>query len=173
MRRSHEHWFHFTTATRYYANVDPLRTPHVTGVNDTRKGRLPGSVWGINTEALRVPAHLNVKHPAAFPVEWPRRIITGWCPPGGVVLDPFGGSGTTALVAKALGAHGISLDMSTDYSRLAQWRVTDETHLAKARGAETPLDAATGPADAETTAAADGTRDDGQGTLFAHVGAAS
>lgn len=39
-----------------------------------------------------------------------------------VVADVFGGSGTTALVADALGRHGISIDLSGDYHRLAQWR---------------------------------------------------
>jgi len=50
----------------------------------------------------------------------------------GVVLDPFGGTGTTALVAHALGRHGISNDMSADYCRLAGWRTTDPKQLAKA-----------------------------------------
>lgn len=49
-----------------------------------------------------------------------------------VVADVFGGTGTTALVAKALGRHGISNDMSADYCRLAGWRTTDPKQLAKA-----------------------------------------
>lgn len=43
-----------------------------------------------------------------------------------VVLDPFGGTGTTAAVAKALGCIGISNDLSADYCRLAQWRVNGD-----------------------------------------------
>ncbi len=50
----------------------------------------------------------------------------------GVVLDPFGGTGTTALVAHALGRHGISNDMSADYCRLAGWRTSDPKQQAKA-----------------------------------------
>ena len=50
----------------------------------------------------------------------------------GVVLDPFGGTGTTALVADALGRHGISVDMSADYCRLAGWRTADPKQRAKA-----------------------------------------
>src|SRR5699024_9722682 len=50
----------------------------------------------------------------------------------GVVLDPFGGTGTTALVADALGRHGISNDMSADYCRLARWRTSDPKQQAKA-----------------------------------------
>ena len=49
-----------------------------------------------------------------------------------VVLDPFGGTGTTALVAAAYGRTGISVDMSGDYSRLARWRTTDPGERAKA-----------------------------------------
>lgn len=52
----------------------------------------------------------------------------------GVVLDPFGGTGTTALVASALGRTGISNDMSADYTRIAQWRTTDPKQRAKAAG---------------------------------------
>jgi hypothetical protein len=55
-----------------------------------------------------------------------------------VILDPFGGTGTTALAAHALGRHGISIDMSQDYSRLAQWRTTDEREYAKALRVEKP-----------------------------------
>ena len=49
-----------------------------------------------------------------------------------VVLDPFGGTGTTALVAAAYGRHGITVDMSADYCRLAAWRTTDPGQLASA-----------------------------------------
>jgi hypothetical protein len=45
---------------------------------------------------------------------------------------PFGGTGTTALVAAAYGRTGISVDMSGDYSRLARWRTTDPGERAKA-----------------------------------------
>lgn len=45
-------------------------------------GKLPGSVWEIPTEPLIVPEHLGVDHFAAFPTEWPRRIILGWSPSG-------------------------------------------------------------------------------------------
>jgi DNA modification methylase len=100
-------------------------------------GRLPGSVWAIPTQPLHVPAELGVDHYAAFPMEWPRRLITGWCPPGGVVLDPFGGTGTTALVADVLGRTGITLDASRDYCRIARWRTTDPVQRARAAGNDT------------------------------------
>jgi DNA modification methylase len=160
VRRSHEVWFHFTREQRYFADMDPIReqparwdpprplgtrnktprhtvAPDYTGwkdrmVSNNPNGKLPGSVWEVPTEPLQVPDHLDVDHFAAFPTEWPRRIIQAWSPAGGTVLDPFGGTGTTALVAKVLGRHGISVDRSADYCRLARWRTTDPGQLAKA-----------------------------------------
>ena len=49
------------------------------------------------------------------------------------VLDPFGGTGTTAMVAKALGRTGISVDLSADYCRLAEWRTTNEQQIDRVR----------------------------------------
>lgn len=49
-----------------------------------------------------------------------------------VVLDPFGGTGTVAMVARALGRTGISVDLSADYCRLAAWRIFKSGHAAKA-----------------------------------------
>lgn len=95
-------------------------------------GKVPGSVWSIATEPLKTPPSLGVDHFAAFPTEIPRRLVLGWCPEGGTVLDPFGGTGTTALVADALGRVGISLDLSHGYCRLAEWRINESGHGKKA-----------------------------------------
>ena len=48
-----------------------------------------------------------------------------------MILDPFGGTGTTALAAKALGRHGITVDHSWDYCRIAEWRTNDPAQIAK------------------------------------------
>ena len=232
-------------------------------------GKLPGSVWDIPSQPLTVPASLGVDHFAAFPMELPRRIITGWSPPGvctrcsqgrrpvvdkrlenvwhdkppqasqytgnelahrngrkrdsdpmmrtfgstaatitgyacacgsfpasqvnpvlpssgtvgldaepdveplgplgaaaihvvhgdnqrrtasacppptrpAIVLDPFMGTGTTLLVAAALGRHGIGTDLSADYCRLASWRCTDPGERAKAMQVPKPPPVADG-----------------------------
>ena len=49
-----------------------------------------------------------------------------------IVLDPFGGTGTTALVASMHGRTGISIDRSADYCRLAAWRTRDPAQRAAA-----------------------------------------
>lgn len=161
-RRSHEEWVHLTRARYYWADLDGLRDAPTGYQRDGRAqratppgqrpramadscnpaGRLPGSVWTVATQPLNVPEHVGADHYAAFPMEWPRRLITGWCPPGGVVLDPFGGTGTTALVAAMLGRTGISVDSSADYQRVAAWRCTDPRERARAAG----LDASRVPA---------------------------
>lgn len=93
-------------------------------------GKIPSSVWRIPTEPLTIPEWLDVtEHYAAFPSEWPRRLILAFSPSEGVVLDPFGGTGTTAMVARALGRTGISLDLS--YNRLARWRIFESDGAAK------------------------------------------
>jgi hypothetical protein len=64
-----------------------------------------------------------------------------WQPPAtrpAVVLDPFGGTGTTALVASAYGRHGITVDLSAGYCRLAAWRVHDPGERARARAMPKP-----------------------------------
>lgn len=138
-----EHYAEGGTAARYAARCSVLDTERAqltkgytasdggpTYVNPL--GKIPGSVWTIPTQSLIIPEHLGVDHFAAFPMEWPRRIIRGWLPPASVILDPFGGTGTTALVAKALGRRAIHVDLSRDYCRLAKWRVTDPKQLAQA-----------------------------------------
>lgn len=100
-------------------------------------GKLPGSVWTIPSEPLRIPDDVKLErnlpdHFAAFPSAWPIRIIAGWSPKGGIVLDPFGGTGTVAMVAKQMGRVGISVDLSNDYCRLAEWRCNESDHGVKA-----------------------------------------
>jgi site-specific DNA-methyltransferase (cytosine-N4-specific) len=159
VRRSHEDWVHLTKQPRYFSAVDEIREPtsgysrpETTKTRGSRGGqkprtmldtcnplgKLPGSVWTIATQPLKVPAALAVDHFAAFPMEWPRRIISGWSPSDGVVLDPFGGTGTAALVADTIGRRGISVDRSADYGRLARWRTTNPGERARALGVAKP-----------------------------------
>ena len=54
---------------------------------------------------------LKSKHPAVFPNMLAYNMIECFCPPDGVVLDPFNGSGTTTLAAKCLGRNYIGIDV--------------------------------------------------------------
>lgn len=55
-----------------------------------------------------------------------------------IVVDPFSGTGTTAMVASVLGRIGIGVDRSADYCRLARWRTTDPAERARALGVPKP-----------------------------------
>jgi DNA modification methylase len=117
------------------------------------QGRMPGSVWDVATEPLISPDVSPLdglrmpRHHAAFPTALVRRVVLGWSPTGGLVVDPFGGTGTTALVASALGRVGVSVDASHDYARLARWRTTDPGQRAKALGVAKPPVQVQGQAD--------------------------
>ncbi|MCD6289662.1 MAG: site-specific DNA-methyltransferase, partial [Anaerolineae bacterium] len=66
------------------------------------------SIWQITTESA-------VEHPAPFPVELPERLILLYTEPGDVVLDPFMGSGSTAVAAVRTGRHYVGYDISPEY----------------------------------------------------------
>ena len=98
------------------------------------RGVVPGSVKTVAAHPFKIPPSLGLKgHFASFPIEWPLWIIRGWSQPGATVLDPFGGTGTTALAAHVLGRRGITVDDSSESCRIAEWRTTDPTQIARAR----------------------------------------
>jgi site-specific DNA-methyltransferase (cytosine-N4-specific) len=80
-------------------------------------GRNPGDVWSIPTRPYHGP------HFAAYPIDLPLRCIVAGCKPGGTVLDPFAGSGTTGLAAIQLGRRFTGIDLSPDFARLAAGRL--------------------------------------------------
>ena len=81
-------------------------------------GAKPGDVWDILPE----DTHKRPRHFAPYPEDLCRIPILATCPEGGVVLDPFCGTGTTNLVAFRLGRRSVGIDVSADYLRLAEER---------------------------------------------------
>ncbi len=80
-------------------------------------GRNKRTVWSISLSKFR-DAHF-----AVYPESLVETCIKASCPDGGVVLDPFSGAGTTALVAKRLGRQFIGIDCNDDYNQIARRRV--------------------------------------------------
>jgi modification methylase len=74
------------------------------------------TIWQMITES-------GVDHPSPFPVELPRRLILLYTNPGDVVLDPFMGSGSTAVAAASLGRHYTGCELSEEYCALAANRL--------------------------------------------------
>lgn len=82
------------------------------------KGSKPGDVWDIIPEdTQRREAHF-----APYPIDLCRRPLLATCPPGGIVLDPFCGTGTTLLAARHLGLKSVGIDISRRYLELTQER---------------------------------------------------
>jgi len=73
------------------------------------------------------PPETRKLHPAPFPEELPLRLIKFYTWKDDIVLDPFVGSGTTAVVAKKLGRRFIGIDISEEYCRMARERVVNGT----------------------------------------------
>ena len=72
----------------------------------------------------------NKKHSAAFPIELPKWFIRLFTKEGDLVLDPFVGSGTTALAAKQLGRKYLGIDKEEEYCVLARGQVYGERNGA-------------------------------------------
>jgi DNA modification methylase len=86
-------------------------------VNDTRNKR---SVWTVNTKPFK-EAHF-----ATFPTKLIEPCIKAGCPENGIVLDPFMGAGTTAMVARKLNRNYIGFELNPDYIKIAEKRLYDE-----------------------------------------------
>lgn len=100
------------------------RWDHMTKAEQQSNGRLlrnvepaPPAVWTMATAAFR-DAHF-----ATFPPELVERCIDAGCPPNGHVLDPFGGAGTTALVAIAKGHTCDLIELNPEYGAIASRRI--------------------------------------------------
>lgn len=87
----------------------------------------PLEVWNIATHPF------SEAHFATFPPELVERCIKAGCPVNGTVLDPFGGSGTTALVAAIMGHDSISVELNPKYIEIAKRRIEQASMSADAR----------------------------------------
>jgi DNA modification methylase len=85
--------------------------------------RAPVNVWEIATQPF------SEAHFATFPPELAERCIKAGCPMGGHVLDPFGGAGTTGLVADRLGRHATLIELNPEYIAIARRRIEGDAPL--------------------------------------------
>lgn len=144
---AHEHVFLLTKAARYFYDASAIAEaadfPEMTRRVDTGKsdGRLDRgmysgragtradgtrnarNVWTIATRPFR-DAHF-----ATFPPELAERCILAGCPAGGTVLDPFGGAGTTGLVADRLQRSATLIELNPDYAAMAERRIAREAGI--------------------------------------------
>ena len=106
------------------------RWDHMTKKEQQQNGRFlknyepaPINVWEM------APKPFKEAHFATFPPELVERCIEAGCPEGGVVFDPFGGAGTTGLVADQKGFDSILIELSEDYIDIADKRLKKDNPL--------------------------------------------
>jgi adenine-specific DNA-methyltransferase len=130
----------------YRFNLDDVRDPNVKYPNQKKNGKLkcnplgknPSDVWMFPkvTSGTDRASPERTEHPAQFPVSVIERIIRACSAPGDVVLDPFMGSGTTALVAAQLGRPVVGFEISPRYVEIARKRLNaffEESRIAHAQ----------------------------------------
>jgi len=83
-----------------------------------------GTIWNYST--CGDGTRMKHEHPATFPDKIPFDLVQCFCPPKGIVLDPFMGSGTTALAAIELERKYIGFDVSKEYCALSRKRIKEE-----------------------------------------------
>ena len=97
-------------------------------------GRNKRSVWTIATEPY------SDAHFATFPKALVEPMILAGCPAGGLVLDPFGGSGTVGIVAEALGRHAVLIEASEEYVRQSLKRIAGERYERAGHEVDMPIE---------------------------------
>lgn len=148
--KSHEYIFMLSKKKNYFYSNDDIREPIKSGNNgsigvvekaggtaftqdgkpirsdrqyDTIKGANKRSVWTVPTMPYR-EAHF-----ATFPPDLIEPCILAGCPTGGTVLDPFGGAGTTGLVAARLQRNAVLIELNPAYAAMAEHRIHDDAPL--------------------------------------------
>jgi len=148
--KKHEYIFLMTKSKKYYFDLDAIRDKHIwendkrndgkrheykedakshnddkvgaKGVSFNPLGKNPGTVsdfWDIKTKPS------SVKHYASYNVELITKPILAGCPEGGLIYDPFMGSGTTAIHSIMNNRNFIGSEMSTEYLEIANKRISD------------------------------------------------
>lgn len=149
--KAHEYIFLLAKSGRYYFDADAISEPAVcpegpgnlrskyaeayeagdekhrtkSGLVDIgpRETRNKRSVWTVATQPFK-EAHF-----ATFPPALIEPCILAGCPRGGVVLDPFGGAGTTGLVADRHGRDAVLIELNPEYAQMASRRIHSDAPL--------------------------------------------
>jgi DNA modification methylase len=146
--KSHEYLFLLSKSERYHYDANAIAEPgtgretffpatpqlkalSATGARndgnsvnlDPALTRNKRSVWEVTTQPF------SEAHFATFPPALIEPCILAGCPKGGTVLDPFGGAGTTGLVADRLGRNAILIELNPAYATMAEYRIRDDAGM--------------------------------------------
>jgi site-specific DNA-methyltransferase (adenine-specific) len=142
--RSHESLLHLRRSRRFTMNVDAVRIPYNQhtrrypdrkqgksshfGSGENKPGWTPHPLGAKPRDVLEIPILNNgmaqkTPHPTQKPEELIRRLVAASSDPGDLVIDPFGGSGTTAVVCELLGRRWLVCEREPEYAAWAKERV--------------------------------------------------
>lgn len=129
----HDNIGFFVKSKKYYFDIDPIRIPYD---KETKKARTRsifiGKKWleiGYNPKDLWSVSRIHAEnserenHPTQKPLEIIERIIKSSCPEQGIVLDPFMGSGTTAVACIHLSRSYIGFELNPNYCKIVDKRI--------------------------------------------------
>lgn len=123
----------FAMGKGHYFDLDAVRIPYDAETKKARSrsifvgakwlelGYNPKDVWSVSRLHKEDPE--RAEHPTQKPLEIIERMVRASCPPGGIVLDPFMGSGTTAVAAKRCGRHFAGFELNPEYCQIVQERL--------------------------------------------------
>jgi site-specific DNA-methyltransferase (adenine-specific) len=123
----------FVKAKDYYFDLDAVRIAYDAETKKARSrsifvgakwlelGYNPKDVWSVSR--LHREHRERADHPTQKPLEIVERMLKASCPPDGVVLDPFMGSGTTAVAAKRCGRNYVGFELNSAYCDLIASRL--------------------------------------------------
>jgi site-specific DNA-methyltransferase (adenine-specific) len=129
----HDNIGFFARSRDHYFDLDSVRVPYDAQTKKARSrsifvgkkwlevGYNPKDVWSVSR--LHRQHAERVDHPTQKPLALIERMVMASCPAGGVVLDPFMGSGTTALAAIRNERRFVGFELNSDYFEIAQRRI--------------------------------------------------
>lgn len=149
--RSHESLLHFRKSNKIIFNVDAVRVPYnVHTLKYPRHPQAKSSQYGNGKEyvwtphpngakpkdVFEIPTLTNnswerEKHPTQKPIELVRKCVLASSNPDGLVVDPFGGSGTTYAVAEAFNRKWLGTETNTEYCEIIKRRLQDRVHIER------------------------------------------
>ena len=114
---NHEYVLHLTKNEKYFFDYKAIAEKSIDGLKNKR------SVWSVNYEFSKY------EHYAAYPSMLIKPMIEATCPENGIVLDPFMGSGTTAIVARVLNRNFIGIELNKEYVKISEKRIRERLGL--------------------------------------------
>ncbi len=133
----HDNIGFFVKTKNYYFDIDSVRIPYDPETKKARTrsifvgkkwlevGYNPKDLWSVTRIHAEDPERKN--HPTQKPLEIIERIVKASCPEQGVVLDPFIGSGTTAVACIKLNRNYIGFEINPDYCKMIKERIKETT----------------------------------------------